>query len=260
LFSCAFECEAKPIIEHFQMKQICQQPFKIWQSETSALVVSGLGKRAMSEAVAYCSGFFEHLEAFINIGVAGHKEEEIGKGFLAHQVLDANTNARYYPIILFPSPVPTTSLITVDRLEQTFPTSSLYEMEASAFFATASRFTTFELIHSFKIVSDNLQKPFSLNQHAISSFIKAHCLSIERIVHELFSLLKQLPLSLNEDLKSLFSSLHFTHSERFSCKRLVERYVALCSSEIPWSELKSCRSVKEILFFLEKEIKDLLRN
>jgi hypothetical protein len=125
-------------------------------------------------------------------------------------------------------------------------------MEASSFFATASRFTTFELIQCFKVVSDNAQKPFSVHQQEVSTFIKAHCSSIEQIANEMLSLLNQLPLSVEEDLKKICSSFHFTLSERHLCKRLLERCKAL---HIPLSDLEGCQSAKDVLDVLQSEIK-----
>jgi hypothetical protein len=50
-------------------------------------------------------------------------------------------------------------VVTVDVPEREYPADAIYEMEASAFYETCLRFSTAELVHVIKCVSDNRSEP-----------------------------------------------------------------------------------------------------
>ncbi|NNE62697.1 MAG: hypothetical protein HKN34_01315, partial [Gammaproteobacteria bacterium] len=47
----------------------------------------------------------------------------------------------------------------------------LYDMEASAFFSTAIRFSSAELVHSLKIIGDNRDQPPELDKSIVSALV-----------------------------------------------------------------------------------------
>jgi hypothetical protein len=87
--------------------------------------------------------------------MAGHSELEIGRGLLAHKVVDEGSGACWYPPLIIETACPSATVLTVDVLEEDYEGDRLYDTEAAGFFAAASRFATCELVHAFKIVIDN---------------------------------------------------------------------------------------------------------
>ena len=57
--------------------------------------------------------------------------------------------------ILFKPGCPSEHLISVDKMNEPYPNNAAVDMEASAFFAVATRYTKAELVQSVKVVSDN---------------------------------------------------------------------------------------------------------
>jgi adenosylhomocysteine nucleosidase len=83
------QCEASPIIAHFNLRSYPDSPFPIYYNETMALIVSGIGKINCAAATAYLQvlrGGSLH-SAWLNIGIAGHSEYPLGKGLLVHQII-----------------------------------------------------------------------------------------------------------------------------------------------------------------------------
>lgn len=166
--------EARLLVEHLGLAADAGGVFPLSRGNGVALVVSGGGKMNAAAATAHL-----HLAvgggrdgAWLNVGVAGHADVEIGSGLLAHKVVDAGSGASWYPPALLgrgrtgegeatlasrpidgePS---TATLVTVDRLEGEYDGAALYDTEAAGFFTAAGRFATVELVQAYKVVADN---------------------------------------------------------------------------------------------------------
>ncbi|MGR8942283.1 MAG: hypothetical protein ACU83P_11910, partial [Gammaproteobacteria bacterium] len=154
----ALPCEASPLIEHFKLrKDLTSQPFEVYRRDRICLTVTGIGKCAMAAGVAYTLARTSAAEKpiLLNIGIAGHAENQLGSIFLAGKIIDADTQRNYYPPLVFSPPCPVETVRTLSRPQSDYAETHLYDMEASAFYETAARFSTGELIHSLKVVSDN---------------------------------------------------------------------------------------------------------
>lgn len=161
-FVTALPCEARPLIDHYRLKCSSRKtPFQIHESDDIRLIISGVGKANSATAVAYLQGITktnEHI-AWMNVGIAGHVNMEIGTSALAHKITDASTGQNWYPVFITKPNIPTASLLTVEQPEQEYREDALYDMEAASFFAAANRFAPSELIHCFKCISDNRASP-----------------------------------------------------------------------------------------------------
>ncbi|MDP6361102.1 MAG: hypothetical protein QF473_38670 [Planctomycetota bacterium] len=74
----------------------------------------------------------------------------------------------------------------MNEAEREFETEELYEMEASGFISAALRFSTADLVHCFKIVSDNLTTDLSsLKLSDVEDLVDAHCATISELVRQL---------------------------------------------------------------------------
>jgi len=172
----ALQSEAQPLVRRFGLSACDRtEPFRLyqgdWQGGEVTLVVSGIGRVASAAASAYLFGRAgqPRERPWINIGIAGHREEEVGRAYLAHKISEPASASSWYPRLVFDPPVPTAEVITVDTPEETFAEPALYDMEAAGFFATASRFSRVELIHVLKVISDTRESPVERLTPAIVS-------------------------------------------------------------------------------------------
>ncbi|HSK80592.1 MAG TPA: hypothetical protein VLQ45_29330 [Thermoanaerobaculia bacterium] len=153
----ALEAEARPLVDRFRMEPAGEGPFKMYQGDGVWLIVSGQGKAAAAAATAYL-----HLVAgaamgcaWLNVGVGGHARRPVGESFIAHKITDPASGASWYPQLVIDAPRPTAPLLTVERVEEEYSPPWIYESEAAGFFPTACRFSLAELVHCFKVISDN---------------------------------------------------------------------------------------------------------
>jgi len=154
----ALAAEARPLITHFQLTKVDElEPLSIYRQPDVALIVSGVGKEAMAASVVALAKAIPPADntVWVNVGVAGHRNHEIGTAVLAHQVKDEETGA-IHPL----SPPADLNLEigevrTVMHVETRYESKALYEMEAAAFCERAVELTSAELIQVLKIVSDN---------------------------------------------------------------------------------------------------------
>jgi hypothetical protein len=121
------------------------------------LTVSGPGKTAAAAAAThlFAASGGERDGVWVNVGMAGHGDLDIGRGVLAHKVIDEGSGRCWYPPLTLETPCPSATVLTVERLEEDYEGDRLYDTEAAGFFAAASRFATSELVHAFKVVIDN---------------------------------------------------------------------------------------------------------
>lgn len=154
----ALMAEASPLIRYFHLSPIeSRGGFQVFAKETMRLVVSGVGKVASAAAAGYLHGKNSGARdlAWVNVGVAGHRELPVGTVRLAHRVVDEASGKCWYPHRAFPIDCPSAEIRTVDTPERGFSGDALYDMEASGFCAACSRFSSRELVSVVKCVSDN---------------------------------------------------------------------------------------------------------
>jgi len=158
----ALHCEAKPVIDFFRLKEFnSTNGLRVFANDDICLAVGGIGKSCTIASTAYMHGLSKGSAntAWLNMGIAGHNSHALGKGFLVNKITDAESGQNWYPVMPGGLKIPSEKLVTVTKPEGQYPHGPLYDMEASGFFSTAARFTTVELIHCFKVVSDNSSHP-----------------------------------------------------------------------------------------------------
>ncbi|HUO86771.1 MAG TPA: hypothetical protein VM617_05225 [Thermoanaerobaculia bacterium] len=160
----AHPAEARPLVARYNLREESGHGvYRVYRGDTLIVAVGGLGKTAAAAATGYlfavtgdgAGAGADGDGAWVNLGMAGHSELEIGRGLLAHKVIDEGSGACWYPPLMLEAPCPSATVLTVERLEEDYEGERLYDTEASGFFSAASRFATAELVHAFKIVIDN---------------------------------------------------------------------------------------------------------
>lgn len=223
----ALPCEAKPVIDKFKLKKnVNIHCFAVYSNDNLCLTVTGIGKAAMAAGIAYTQALFpsSNHPIMLNIGIAGHQTHSIGSVFLLDKITDNDTGRRFYPPLAFNPPCPTYRLITVSKPQTDYPNEALCDMEASAFYETATRFTTSELIQSVKFVSDNRSSPAqNIQPKMVSELIDARLSVIEGTLSELSKLANIIPEPRPPEFETLLSQYHFTGNEQIQLKKLLLR-------------------------------------
>lgn len=231
----ALRPEARPLIEHFGLARAGNDaPFGLFRGDDASvhLVLSGPGRAAAAAAVAYAAASAPEDVAWLNVGIAGHRELPVGDALLAHRIHDEVAGTTWYPPLVFEPPCPTAGLRTVARPCSDYPTDDLYDMEGSAFYGVAARCSSHELVHCLKVVSDNCDRPSSrLTAARVTELIAAAVPLVSRLVDQLAGLsaeqrrLRADPPAFDEVL----ARAHFTVSNRRRLRLLLRRWSVACS-------------------------------
>lgn len=256
---CALQCEAKSLIKYYGLRGITDTIFRLYEKNEIRLVVTGIGKINTAAAVAYLHARFEERknQVWLNIGVAGHAYAEPRDFFLVNKSEDAASGLRYYPAVLT-NKWKTAPLITVDQPEKMFACDALYDMEASAFFAVANRFSSAELVASIKMVSDNKASGVQhVNEAYVEALITQKLDDINGIVQH-YQALQQQCINVQQ-LPALHQ--HFLEKFRFSAyeQKQLEKLMRKWVLHFPEPELAFVASAphasaKTILSFMQTRL------
>jgi hypothetical protein len=121
--------------------------------------------------------------------------------------------------------------------------NAAYEMEASAFYAEATKYSTAELVQVFKVISDNLENPISeIDIHSVPGLIAAQAPQLLTLIERMSAIVEQYNSS--QRLPSFYSEIcartHLTVNQKLQLRRLCQRYKALGLEE----DLGSIASLK----------------
>jgi len=257
----ALPCEAKPLVEHFKLKKDTTiQPFAVYLNRDICLTVTGLGKSAMAAGVAYSQALFASAEhpVLVNIGIAGHIDHALGSLFLIDKITDADSLKNYYPPVAFTPPCPTANIRTVSRPQPVYDREHLCDMEASAFYETAVRFSTGELIHCLKVISDNELSPAeNIQPKQVEALIAAHVATTETLLKELSRLAALITAPEPDRFEQLIQRYHFTASEQGQLKNRLSRWAVLTNNTIPELDESQLHKAKDVLSWLDRQINKL---
>ncbi len=257
-FVTAFPAEAKPMIKRYGFKAFQSNPFPIYESDIGFLVISGMGKKSAAKAVSHLATLYPANSIWINIGVAGHRDAEIGTAFLAHKIVDLKTGKNWYPQILFSPKCKTATVITVDQCETGYAQDAAYDMEVAGFYEEAARFSTAELIHSFKVISDNVVSPVAkISPKLAETLIEKNLEALNHLVEELTALRETLPTHDPNLLKEFLDRWHFTVTELHQLCRALSRLRTLAPKENWFLQVFKLPNAKKVLNFLDQQINTL---
>ncbi len=258
----ALKAEASPLIEALGLKPLLGSfLFPLFGNEKLTLIISGVGKIKAGAACSYLAALYgkEAITGFLNIGIGGHPFHPIGKSFLIDQICDLQSENVFFPSFPFALIEETEGCLTVDKPEHVYQKEAIYDMEGSGFFSIASKICPLELIHLFKIISDNKEHPASgVNQKKIQTWIIRHISSIQRLL----SLMEKLSQDIKKELPPCFDACierwHFTHCQKEQLKTLLKRWHLLCPERLLLSEkFLSQKKSKDALYYLESILNSL---
>lgn len=255
----ALSAEARPLIDYFKLKRVHEiSSYKVYRNSDIVLAVSGIGKVNSAAASGFLHGKFDfvHCTGWLNVGIAGHQSRDIGEGFLAHTIQDDATGRVWYPSFVFKRPCETDIVRTVDRVEYIYDEDIAYEMEAAGFYFSASRAGPAELVHCYKIVSDNSESSvFGLDADQISNLVEAHKEIVNILVEALSELVQKVRSrkQLDGQEEMFCRKWKFSFTQRAKLRKLLTKCQAL---ELPVSvdlELfRGCKNAASVLENIEK--------
>ncbi|MEE8524512.1 MAG: hypothetical protein V3T72_11325 [Thermoanaerobaculia bacterium] len=251
-FVVALEPEARPLIERYRLRREPDaHPFAIYRREGIALVVSGIGKVAAAAATSYlhlATGGERHA-AWLNVGIAGHRQRPLGEAVIAHKIRDAASGRSWYPPRIA-SAESSDEVVTVDRPETELREPVAYEMEASGFYDTASRFASSEVVQCLKIVSDSPSQPAAdLTPRKVAALVERRLPAVERLAQgclELSAELRRLEAE-PPDFDRCLERWYFTVTEKRQLSRLLRRRRTLApAADLPLEDLGARARGKDV--------------
>ena len=239
-FICALKSEAAPVLDYFALKYLPgDRPFNIYLNKNTgiSLTVSGVGKLSAAAATSYTFATLggQQNEIWINLGMAGHRSHGIGEIFICNKITDAASGRKWYPHLVLESDLQRNALVTLDRPSTDYG-DELFDMEASGFVSTASRFSYLEFVQTLKFISDNADKPaHKFKPEYISSILKPHLDSIETIVTRLRAARDGLNSKVNTSqyYEDLLELCHFTDYQKKRLQQTLQRWCLLLPQQSP---------------------------
>ena len=255
---CALLSEAKALIQQWSLKKNPDKhPFTLFADEERVVVITGMGGVTMAAAVAYVLALFpcRQQPLLLNLGIAGHRLHSLGSLFLADKIINTDSGKKFYPQLPFAFNCGTITVASVAKSQIGYPEDYLYDMEAAAFYEIAAKFSSSELVHSLKIVSDNSQSPIeNISESAVEQWVTAALVSINALIAGLHSVrqsLPQLDYRLDEQLLAQF---HFTAANAAKLKSLLLNWRLLnAGRELNWQEAEA-KNAKELLVWLQRQM------
>jgi len=252
IYVCAYHMEAIAIIDRHKLKKdLSIDQFPYYCNGNIGLIETGPGKQNTAIACAYITGKFNiNKSAWLNIGISGHRSLPIGQGVLCNKVTDDETRTNYYPDMRFKDSLTVKALLTVNRPESQYESDNMYDMEASGFFHSCSRFSTLEHIHSYKVISDNQANSFDSFNKAQTQDLINHCLmeitSLSSTLIE--AIIKyQKTYCLPVEFQILVQKLHFSVTQQEQLKILLRHWHALSTDSLLKKLPKEHQNSKQLL-------------
>lgn len=263
-FVVALQAEARPLVDRFRMETVHDGPFRVYQGEGAWLVVSGQGKAAAAAAVAYL-----HLmsggalgRAWLNVGVGGHSRRPVGEGVVAHKVTDHASGLSWYPQLVVDSPGPTVPLLTIERVEEEYSPPWVYETEAAGFVPIACRFSLVELVHCYKVISDNPDATLSRQMSGayVEELIQRNLEGIEGFARSLTDLALEMEI-LSADppgYRGILERWHFNAPQQRRLRRLLQRLAVLAPERARAGfDLAGAREGRDVLRILDTRLSEI---
>lgn len=261
IWMCALHCEAKPIIDFYRLKKASSSAFDCYLGENQICVVSGIGLVSMSAATAWASNLLkqEQTASWINLGIAGHAQLDIGRYVLASQVTLQDSQRAIYPVPLIRHEFELLPVSTLLQPSTEYREDCLFDMEAYGFAQTASRFSPLELCQCLKVISDNQQTSLNRDKQYISDLIAPNIPAITEYAEQLDRLAQQLPRknSLPDQLNRFLALAHFTRSQQILLEKMLVALIPDPSSAEPlFDSVKGFASSDQIIHHLKQQLHD----
>ena len=261
IYLCALHCEAKPVIDLYRLKKDhSTNAFDTYRNDDVTCIVSGIGELNMATACGWAAATItSRPRSWINLGVAGHQDLEVGATVLALKIGHEREPRCHYPVPLVRHDFVTGEVISQTRERQDYHATALYDMEAWAFVHAISRFDNLEACQCIKVVSDNASSTLNRDKAFISQLIAASMPAIDRHVQQTATLInsgRELT-DVDTQMNRFMALTHFTESERIQLRKLLPLLVREADME---NLFRSCQGLQRSSDIIKRLGGELHRN
>lgn len=259
----ALASEARPLVRHFRLSQDrASRAFRLYSDEGIRLVVTGVGKLNAASGVGYLGGRSRARDqVWLNVGIGGHRELELSSGVVASKITDHAARRSWYPPLVAGLPAHATQVTTFDAPVEPYPADTVCDMEASAFFACATRFSTAELVQCYKVVSDNGSTgTASVTAPLAEELIAARLPEIESLCRALEALAEETAAGgeVERHQRDYLAKWHFTVAQQARLREALRRLHARgADSGLASDHWRHCRNAREVLQALSAHLDSL---
>lgn len=181
---CAFEAEARAIIDHYKLTKKQTQPFALFESSEVLLIICGMGPDNAKVASQYLLATFppRKEDSFLNIGICAAQDDyKIGELLQAQSLQDQMVS---YKLQLLDTAIKPVSCYSSDKVLDAPSNTDIAEMEALSIYENISSYFEPKNISFLKVVSDNF-KPFKPNKQFIIDLIRNNIKPIKEHISKL---------------------------------------------------------------------------
>ena len=258
----ALKEEAKTIIDHYKLSIIAGKSFfPVFKNfdESHLLVLSGIGRHNAAAATAYLYSISKSSKsaAWINLGIAGCGKGNYGDLCLVDKISNSSRKNRY-PTIMPRSVLSKMHLFTSDTPINNYSFHELIDMEGSAFYDIASKFTSNELICLMKVISDGPKNDIKdLNKDRIIDLIKSNIMNIKKVI-SYYENLSHFDFLRNKKpylYTQIISRWHFSVTQKYQLENLLRRIKSFLPDNNVLEIIKDCEKGASVLDILDFKIK-----
>ena len=231
--------------------------FDFFYNDNYSLTITGLGKINSALGVTHTFYKFKSFSnnIWINIGLAGHKKEKIGTLVLVDKICDHETQKSMYPFFVRDYKIKKLNCTCYAKPNFDYD-NSLSDMESSGFFFSANKYSTKEVIHSLKIISDNMydkidfndtetvEKIFEKNFDQILDFVN----DIKFLWERKFEKQNKIKIMIEKELKNF----KYTFSEGVQLRNLLKIYY---NSNYSKKIIEPNKTTKDNIYKIKKILK-----
>jgi len=256
IWMCALHCEAKPVIDFYRLKKLSHpSEFDCYRHADILCVVSGIGAINMAAATAWSAALFAQNQstAWINLGVAGHKDLAIGTTTIASKISQVDQPASIYPVPLTRHALTLMPVESQHMENRDYTDQVVFDLEAYAFIKIASRFSPLELCQCIKIISDNTNSPPTRDKAWISELVARSMHDIDDFARALSTITDEYALQGLADnyLQRFLGLAHFTQTQQIQLKKVLPALQAfdpsLDNSHQSVAHLNQAKKILEML-------------
>jgi len=183
-FICAFEAEARALIEHYKLQKDQNQPYPLFSNEEMIILISGMGQENAKKAVDYL--LLQYIptrdDILINLGICAAQEKFPIGSLLKVQSL--RNESESFELEIFDSALEKVSCFSSKQVLTRTQKTDIAEMEAITVYKVASAFFAPSKIIFFKVVSDHF-KPFKIKKQFIIDLIRGHIKEIDEHIKKI---------------------------------------------------------------------------
>ena len=119
LVTTALMLEARPLRDQLGLKALGNEPFPVFASDDTVLVVTGTGSLKASAATAWAFARFHGITGAFNLGLAGAAEgvSPLYQWHVIHTIRDQSNGRLYIPDVLVNHGYPEAALLTVGKVK-----------------------------------------------------------------------------------------------------------------------------------------------